>query len=46
MPRAYGNGLDLAQATGFVRAYLERDVAGARQFAGDLFEALLMEDVK
>jgi DNA (cytosine-5)-methyltransferase 1 len=34
--RAYGNGLDLAQATGFVRAYMTRDLA--KPMAGDLFE--------
>ncbi len=36
--RAYGNGLDLAQATGFVRAYLERHVGAKTTVAGDLFE--------
>lgn len=36
--RAYGNGLDLAQAVGFVRAYMERDMGDRSQPTGDLFE--------
>ncbi|MDP2495888.1 DNA cytosine methyltransferase [Shimia thalassica] len=37
--RAYGNGLDLAQATGFIRAYMDRHMADLDATpAGDLFE--------
>ena len=36
--RAYGNALDLAQATGFIRAYLERDVGRETIVADSLFE--------
>jgi len=37
--RAYGNGLCAAQATGFIRAYMERDMVDLNVApAGDLFE--------
>ena len=36
--RAYGNGLDLAQAVGFIRAYMERDVGREDIVADSLFE--------
>jgi DNA (cytosine-5)-methyltransferase 1 len=37
--RAYGNSLDARQATGFIRAYMERDMVDLQATpAGDLFE--------
>lgn len=36
--RAYGNAIDLAQATAFIRAYMDRNLGGTGTIAGDLFE--------